>query len=259
VKRLALIDADLLVYRFAFQNQEDFAWGDDTVSSSTDAARAVSGLDRFVEECLEECRADEYIVALSCPSADNFRLDFFPAYKANRADVERPALYGALRAHVAEAHPTYERPRLEADDVLGILATMRRSEPVVPIIVSLDKDLLTIPSRIYMPPMPQHGRPAKKRVVGPLEADWWHLYQTLVGDPADNYKGCPGIGPKKAERILGPVGLGVDVLWPRVLQAYEKAGLSEEAALLQARAARILRACDYDFGERCPVLWTPPN
>jgi len=244
VKRLALIDADLLVYRFAFQNQQDFAWDDGTVSSATDEARAVTSIDRFVEECLEECRADEYIVALSCPSADNFRLDFFPAYKAN---------------HVAEAHPTYERPRLEADDVLGILATMRRSEPVVPVIVSLDKDLLTIPSRIYMPPMPQHGRPAKKLVVSPPEADWWHLYQTLAGDAADNYKGCPRIGPKKAERILGPAGPGVDVLWPRVVQAYEKAGLSEEDALLQARAARILRACDYDFGARRPILWTPPN
>jgi hypothetical protein len=46
-------------------------------------------------------------------------------------------------------------------------------------------------------------------------------------------------------------------LWPRVLEAYTKAGLTEADALTQARLARILRWSDWDAKERKPILWTP--
>lgn len=83
------------------------------------------------------------------------------------------------------------------------------------------------------------------------EADYQFLYQTLVGDATDNYKGCPKIGEVGAKRILDK-----DCSWDAVVAAYEKAGLSEEEALTQARVARILRYEDVgkDFK---PILWTP--
>jgi DNA polymerase-1 len=39
----------------------------------------------------------------------------------------------------------------------------------------------------------------------------------------------------------------------------EKHGLSEEYMLRQARLARILRASDYDFKRKEPILWLPPR
>jgi DNA polymerase-1 len=60
------------------------------------------------------------------------------------------------------------------------------------------------------------------------------------------------VGPVKAERILAHQDH-----WNAVLNAYEKAGLSEQDALVQARVARILRASDYDFKERKVKLWEP--
>jgi DNA polymerase-1 len=88
------------------------------------------------------------------------------------------------------------------------------------------------------------------------EADYWHLFQTLTGDQTDGYSGCPGIGPKKAEAILQHPD-NQDDLWGVVVRTFVKAGLNEDEALVQARVARILRASDYDFEKKEPILWTP--
>jgi DNA polymerase-1 len=77
----------------------------------------------------------------------------------------------------------------------------------------------------------------------------------LTGDAVDNYKGCPGIGKKKADILLREEG----VKWKTVVDAFAKAGLDEFAALTQARVARILRAEDYNFKNEEVLLWTPTN
>jgi DNA polymerase-1 len=97
------------------------------------------------------------------------------------------------------------------------------------------------------------------------EADYWHMLQTLTGDAVDGYKGCPGIGPVGAEKLLnGPAvegeatyDSGDPVLWPRVVAAYEKKKLTEEDALRNARLARILRWDDWDRKKKEPILWSP--
>ena len=83
-------------------------------------------------------------------------------------------------------------------------------------------------------------------------ADYFHLYQTLVGDTTDGYPGLKGIGDKRATALLEK-----EASWETVVKAYEKAGETEEDALVQARLARILRASDYNFETREPILWSP--
>ena len=68
------------------------------------------------------------------------------------------------------------------------------------------------------------------------DANYNHLLQALTGDAVDGYSGCPGIGIKRASRLLD-----ADASWDSVIAAYDKAGLTEEDALVQARVARILR------------------
>ena len=95
------------------------------------------------------------------------------------------------------------------------------------------------------------------------------MMQTLTGDTTDGYTGCPGIGPKTAEKILqaalaegtteaNPAQLR-EIYWQHVVKAYAKAGLSEEEALTQARVARICRNSDYDFKTKQVILWSPNN
>ena len=83
------------------------------------------------------------------------------------------------------------------------------------------------------------------------QADYNHLLQTLTGDSVDGYSGCPGIGPKRAEKILETCD------WDSVVSAYNKAGLEEQDALVQARVARILRWGEYDKRKKEPILWNP--
>lgn len=94
------------------------------------------------------------------------------------------------------------------------------------------------------------------------EADFNHLFQTLTGDVCDGFKGCPGIGPKKAGNILGVATdsdghFFRDVAWDAVVATYEKKGLTEADALVQAQVARICRAEDWDADKREVKLWSP--
>ena len=107
--------------------------------------------------------------------------------------------------------------------------------------------MLTIPCEYY------NMDSEVTEVIDEETANHMFFFQTLVGDPVDNYKGCPGIGPKKATELL----LSKGVKWKTITDAYDKAGLSEDHALTQARVARILRSSDYNFQKEEINLWSP--
>ena len=138
---------------------------------------------------------------------------------------------------------------LEADDLLGIWAT----DPMFrvgdrKIIVSTDKDMLTVPCELWNPNHPEFG----VKNISRKEADRFHLYQTLCGDSTDGYSGCPTIGHTRASRILAE-----DPTWEAVLKAYKSQGLTESDALVQARLARILRVENYNVKTEKMKYWIP--
>lgn len=216
--------------------------------------------DRLLEGIKDAIQPDHIIMALSDSTPETrFRNKVLPTYKVNRKATRRPVVYKPLRAWVHETFETFERPGLEGDDVLGILAT-RKGEGER-IVVSIDKDLKTIPGKLF-----NYGRPEEGIVtVTEDEANYYHLYQTLTGDSTDGYPGCPGVGPVGAKKILDPFWVTAegerwfdeDLAWSAVEKAFRKAGLSEDVALVNAQVARILRAEDYDFPKKKPILWTP--
>ena len=112
------------------------------------------------------------------------------------------------------------------------------------VIWSSDKDLLTIPA--------YHLIDGKVVEVNKEEADYNFLYQTLVGDSVDNYKGCPSVGAKTADKLL----LDKGATWNTVVEAYASKGLGEEVAIENARLARILRDGEYNFKTKEVKLWT---
>ena len=152
--------------------------------------------------------------------------------------------------------PVYIKPGLEADDCLGILATlpsfMRGRQKVI---VSVDKDMKGIPGFFYDMGKPDLGiQPISRE-----DADLWHMTQTLIGDAADGYPGCPKIGPMTAKKLFDGIPRDYGHLWPVVAGAFEKAGFGEAETVTQARLARILRAEDWDFNTKEVKLWTPPS
>ena len=114
--------------------------------------------------------------------------------------------------------------------------------------VTIDKDLKTIPGLHFDPGNPDDGI----YEVTQEQADYNHLFQSLTGDLVDGYKGCPGVGPVKAARILEK-----DPCWASVVAAYNEKGISEEDALVQARVARILRWGEYNMEKKETRLWNP--
>ena len=77
------------------------------------------------------------------------------------------------------------------------------------------------------------------------------MYQTLVGDSTDNYKGCPAVGAKTADKLLQENG----ATWQTVVDAFADKGLGEEIAIENARLARILRDGEYNFKTKKVKLW----
>jgi DNA polymerase I len=244
----ALIDGDLLVYEAASAAEKPIDWGNGLWTLHSEEDDAVRRLRERLHGIMQKIDCEEIVFTLS--DKVNFRKEVLPTYKANRADKRKPMLLPFLRQYVQDNWKTFIRPSLEADDVLGILMTHPTLIEGGKVCVSLDKDLKTIPGSHF-----NYNRD-EAFTVDEQTADYWHLYQTLIGDTTDNYSGCPGIGPKKAEVILKPMQDG-NPGWPLVASTFAKAGLSEDVALQQARVARICRASDYDFKKKEVKLWNP--
>jgi DNA polymerase-1 len=251
-----LLDADIIIYRAATVHQRVTDWGDGNISVATDPIEeAILTMQHEVDEYQVATGAKRLVWCVSDSSDRNFRKLILPTYKFNRP--VKPVLCAPLKAWVLANTKSYLRPTLEGDDVMGILATHPKLLPGKKMIVSIDKDMKTIPTTIYNP-----GKGTEVTYT-PEESDYWHLYQTLMGDTTDGYKGCPGVGKVNAARILHgvecPHGASSPLAWHYVVSAFKHAGLTEEHALVQARVARILRHTDYDYKTKQPILWSPPK
>ena len=245
-----LIDADIVAYKASSRNQEEYAFGSgDCVSIDED--RAKQDVDELLATYCEELKASDVVICLTDPKV-NFRKQLDSTYKSNRSKVTAPQLLPFIKEYLAYEYISYMRPRLEADDVMGILATHPNLISGDKIIVSEDKDMRTIPAKVYHPNRPENGVMS----ISPLDADRFHLWQVICGDSTDGYPGCPGVGKASvyAEEIISA---DRDELWDIVLEAYASKGLTEDHAILQARHARILRSCDYNFKQKKIKLWTP--
>lgn len=248
--KTALIDADTLIYEASLAAEQPIEWGDDLWTLHASMAEARFRFDSLVETIKTATGADTLVLALSDGDASaRWRNKVMASYKFNRKRVRRPVCYVPLRAYCHETYTTFERPSLEGDDVLGILMTHPNIIKGDRVLVAIDKDMRTIPGEHYNYTKEDHF------VITPGEAAYHHMLQTLTGDTTDGYPGCPGIGKVTAARLLD--GELVENYWPIVVKAYEKAKLSEEVALQNARVARICHHTDYDFNKKEVILWTP--
>jgi DNA polymerase-1 len=247
-KRELLIDGDIIIYKVALQEEQAIKWDENLWTLHAYEDKAIAAVDEAIKKLQRDLRCKPYKIALTSPN--NFRKDVLPSYKANRKGVRKPMILPVLRQHVMDNHKGIMWDGLEADDVLGILATTADSHyDKDPVIVSIDKDFKQIPSLICLDGenIVRISRPA---------ADYWFMLQVLMGDSVDGYTGLPSVGIKTAEKILGDkTTVPLRILWDKVVEAYEKKGYTEKEALQQARVAKILRATDYNKKKGEVKLW----
>ncbi len=251
MKTEILIDADILLYKSTSASEEAVNWEEDLWTMHCDMARVKSYIVDYVEELREKINGDKIIMCLS--HMNNFRKELNPLYKLNRKGTRKPMCFVPTKQYLIDSFNTVTKPWIEADDVMGVLASYKE-EGVERVIVSEDKDLLTIPGLHW---------DAKMQVVFEQTqelADYQFFTQTLTGDSTDNYSGCKGVGPKKAERLLESVleiGGNESQYWDTIVSAYHDAGQTTEDALMNARMARILRYGEYIQDQ--PLYWSPKN
>lgn len=243
------MDGDLLAFKSSSAVEGPLQLSDELIVLTSNPSEAIAIFEGTVERITSELKADNVIVCFSDPSRRYFRHDILPTYKQHRAGTRKPMAFPNVVDRINESYQVFIRPGLEGDDIMGVLATHRTLVRGEKIIVSGDKDMRSVPGLLY--------REGELLTITPQEAAYAHMYQTLIGDSTDGYTGCPGIGPKGAEKLLDRDAT-INEWWPVVVQAFEKAGFGEEYALSQARVARILQASDYDFKAKKPILWTPP-
>lgn len=283
-KRTLLIDGDVVAYQCSASCEQAVEWEPGHWTWNVNFDEVTARVESTVLDIMEKLEADKHVLCLSDPKA-NFRLDVLPTYKTHRKTVRKPLVLLYVKEWMIENLGAKMLPGLEGDDLMGILAT--RPTKAEQIIVSIDKDMKTIPGN-YVRTQAVTDEDGVELVgawdittITEDEADRWHMKQTLSGDVTDGYGGCPGIGSTIAEKIIdgglkkvayehelksGPNKGNVvtryreeecDNLWEVVLSHYEAAGLGPEEALCQARVARILRASDFNFKTKEPILWTP--
>ena len=243
---LILIDGDYLAYRSVFLNEQSGGSTQDLADMLTNIAN------EWVVDAAQayDTEATKVYLCMSLFRQKNFRHDLYPGYKASRKDREIPEFlpkaYDMINEGVLENMQVVSQQGLEADDILGIYQTKFENT----CIVTVDKDLLTIPGK--------HWNPIKK-TKDDVSEDWASFYfhrQWLSGDSTDCIPGIPGIGPKKAEKILQEDG-PYEVL---VAEAYKAHGLSYDYCVQMGRLVKILTADEATKVTKTKIqykMWTP--
>ena len=210
MEKLFLLDAYALIYRsyYAFIKNP-------RINSKGQNTSAIIGFCNTLNEVLQKEQPSHIGVAFD-PHGPTFRSEAFPAYKAQRdatpEDIHAavPIIKDILRAYRI---PVLQVDGYEADDVIGTLAKKADSIGVKCYMLTPDKDygqLVTEHANIYRP---RHG--GGYEVMGPKEVCEKYGITTplqvidllaLMGDSADNFPGCPGVGEKTAGKLIADFG-----------------------------------------------------
>ena len=236
-----LIDADYFLYRACNTAEDELEFDFETTVVVGDFRKGQQIFRQSIKDFQTKFDSDK--VLLTFTDSKNFRKDVEPTYKGNRVK-RKPCGYKKLKNWAMKEWPSVMKPGLEADDVMGILATNGSLENFI--LISPDKDMAQIPVRIYDLKTEYTQTPEKAHELVYI--------QTLTGDSTDGYSGCPGIGPKRALAILGKVKDGN--YWPAVVDTYKEAGLEEADAIRNLRLANILKAEHWDSEAQQPILIT---
>ena len=208
--KLFLLDAYALIYRayYAFMKNP-------RINSKGLNTSAIMGFCNTLHEVLDKEKPTHLGVAFD-PHGPTFRTEAFPAYKAQREETPEDIrasvpiikeVLGAMRI------PVLQVDGFEADDVIGTLATKSGEIGISTYMLTPDKDYGQLVKKNVFIYRPRHGGGYetldemgvcnKYGIPTPL-----HVIDllALMGDSADNFPGCPGVGEKTAVKLINEFG-----------------------------------------------------
>ncbi|MCZ6617718.1 MAG: DNA polymerase I [Gammaproteobacteria bacterium] len=225
---------------------------------------AIRGVISMLRKLAKDFAGSPIAVVFDAPGK-TFRDDLFAQYKANR-----PPMPNDLREQIQPIHdiiramglPLLAVSGVEADDVIGTLATEATRTKRRTIISTGDKDMaqlvsddVTLVNTMNDTTMDREGVVAKFGVVPELIID----YLALMGDSADNIPGVPKVGPKTAAKWLNEYG-SLDEVIANAGLIKGKVGENLRATLDQLPLSRELTTirCDVPLEVGIEDLETPP-
>ncbi|WP_443876590.1 DNA polymerase I [Leyella stercorea] len=206
---LFLRDAYALIYRayYAFIKNP-------RINSKGMNTSAVMGFVNTLNEILTKEQPTHIGVAFD--HGKTFRDEAFPAYKAQREATPEDirASVPIIKDIITAMHiPVLQADGFEADDVIGTLATKAGEAGVQTYMLTPDKDYGQLVRDNVFIFRPRHG--GGYETMGPKEVcEKYELHSptqvidllALMGDSADNFPGCPGVGPKTATKLIAEFG-----------------------------------------------------
>ena len=205
MKRIILIDAYGQIYRnfFALRNLRN---------DKDEPVNALYGMARFLL-VLEENLGSEYGAAVFDKGKCERRTQILPQYKA-----QHPPMPDDLRVQIepirvwlrAFGWPLLEQEGLEADDIIGCIASQNEELPLN--ILSYDKDLAQLVNKRVSLIQPGKNNTWLTQGVEEVQEKFGVRpeqivdYLALLGDSSDNIPGVPGVGPKTAAKLLAQFG-----------------------------------------------------
>ncbi len=211
---------------------------------------AVYGFANMLRRLLKDYAPQQIAVVFDAPGK-TFRDELYAEYKANRdATPEDLSAQFPMIAELVQALglPLLAIAGVEADDVIGTLATQAEASGREVLIVTSDKDLAQlVNARISLLDTMKSRRMDPAGVVEKFGVPPERIidYLALVGDTSDNIPGVPLVGPKTAAKWLNEYG-SLDVLMQQADQVKGKAGENLRASREQIPLSRRLATirCD---------------
>ena len=206
--KLFLLDAYALIYRsyYAFIKAP-------RINSKGLNTSCIMGFCNTLNEILTKEKPTHIAVAFD--HGKTFRHEAFPAYKAQREETpEDIKLSVPIIKNILEAYniPILQVDGFEADDIIGTVAIQAGEKGIETYMLTPDKDYVQlVRENVYMF-RPRHGGgyetlgekeiEEKYGIASPLQVI---DLLALMGDSADNFPGCPGVGEKTAAKLINEV------------------------------------------------------
>lgn len=247
--KLFLLDAYALIYRayYAFIKNP-------RINSKGMNTSAVMGFVNTLNEILTKEHPTHIGVAFD--HGKTFRDEAFPAYKAQREETPED-----IRASVpvikdiitAMNIPVLQADGFEADDVIGTLATKAGAAGIETYMLTPDKDYGQLVRDNVFIFRPRHG--GGYETMGPKEVNEKYGLSSpdqvidllaLMGDSADNFPGCPGVGPKTAAKLIGEFG-SIDAMLANSSKIKGKLREKVEGAVEDIRMSKFLATIRTDI------------
>lgn len=244
---MLLIDGDLLCFQIAIavQRKHPFIEG----AFECDGRFTLRILEQKIRVMMSKFETGRIEFHFSCNREKNWRRKVMPEYKANRDGKLSPVGLSSLISYVMRSYPYVKEGILEADDTISMAATGKYKSNNI--ICSIDKDFLGVPTKIW------NWNKKILQTQSKVDAFKFFIYQVIIGDSVDNFKGIPRIGPKGAVKFLATHTCDLYNIWEPLVKLGATKKCDEDYMLQQARVAYLLREGDYNWESKEIKLWTP--